>query len=295
MDDFLALYLPFATLFSLPYVDLESVREHPLPWLCAAFYTITPIWAGISAHRLEFHKYRLGVARDVPSALFGSFLFWPYCFLSFLKNRSLVLSGKAELKAAAIPDAKPTRNAWPAVAAWLLYWGIVLSIALPGHRSNPRRANEASAVTCLKQYAAAQAAYRSRFGTRYCADFRILFYGPDDKGRPLELISKGFADAFVRPPSASSPPHGRAAKPVPYQGYVFCEDPYVADNSLWDGTFALVAYPAKPGRTGNNLYWIGEKGDVYSCGIPEGQRTMPLITADESPLHPESVRSWHTL
>lgn len=173
-------------------------------------------------------------------------------------------------------------------------------------------ANEANAVAALKSYAHAQETFKAgRHGRAaantaageegYADNFRNLFYGNPvgengDAGATwnLRLVNQPMADAF-RAPTKGAPTASATIAPgetaVPYQGYVFIEDPAIQD---WTRDFGLYAYPTEYGVTGRNVFWIGRDGIVRSRDANAAKGELPpAYDARHSPLN--SPSRWKTL
>lgn len=297
----LSLFCPYVALFrGWPNIYWDNLTEYWLLFVSLAFYMGTTVLAVVIARRLKFHQYDLKTVYSVSSALLGLLFFWSVCFLCFLRNWELVATGKAPLR-----DAKFRINGevYLYAALWTAICTIVLAIALPSMLQSPRRAREATAVTCLRNYASAQSTLgvqksASTGGdtgreSRYCDNFRNLYYGKDDKGNRLVLIAPAMADAFAGPTQGTPTPEDAQLTSVPYQDYVYLEDPYVVNNRLWENEYGLVAYPVRPQRTGYHVFWIASDQTVLKR--KSNETTFRLLSEEESPLHPEGRKLWKGL
>ena len=155
---------------------------------------------------------------------------------------------------------------------------IIAAVAIPNLLQSRIRANEATAVTCLRNYASAQVTFQvgqqARVETNadwdvvgnngYADNFRNLFYGNPkttiiadsggkyeaDTSTNLSLISQAHADAFneARTPTteANSDPTAAASTASAYQGYYF-------DEPLDDDISALLT-----SATDITEYFIGD-------------------------------------
>lgn len=158
------------------------------------------------------------------------------------------------------------------------------------------RGNEYAAVAALKAYLTAQVTYQvgkqgkvkgnSRTGDRgYADNFRNLYYGnpANDAGKNLHLITKAMADAFAGPTrgaeTVASPTAPEAAAKA-HNGYLFLEP---ADIN-YAKTCALAAYPEKLGVTGDKIFWIDERGTVYSMSPNKRGSRRPETGKTPAPL-----------
>lgn len=260
--------------------------------LCMFFFPLlapfailgSTIWATVVASSRQFRKYRLGGPAGTASTCISCLLLWPIGYAWFLVNLYRVKTHRAELK-------QPGEGTRPSTIILMVLSGLtaivlpammmLAAIALPNLQKARVRANEVTALTCLKNYASAQATYvknQKRENPGYCNNFRALYYGESASGEPIVLISQRMADAFIEAngnvPQESSP----------YHGYVFLEDPTL-DPDDWADYFALVAYPVKPGTTGEHMYWIGKEGQVLmKLAEADGNGNPVLLTPKTSPL-----------
>jgi hypothetical protein len=172
---------------------------------------------------------------------------------------------------------------------------------------------EALAVSALEQYAIAQVVFqvgrqgRNQVNTLsgskgYCDNFRNLHYGLPVGGAAgidyLSLLSKEIADAFAGPAKGAPtfPGHNPAA--VPYKGYLFLEDPFIAQKHGFDQDFALVAYPASK-ESGANIYWMGQAGQIYfrPALSESGEFILPgSLGPQETPQTPQGLlKNWNKI
>ncbi|HHN45953.1 MAG TPA: DUF2950 family protein [Planctomycetes bacterium] len=186
---------------------------------------------------------------------------------------------------------------------------IIAAIAIPNLREAQRNANEAAAVTSLRQYLGAQGTYHrtdyDQDGVKeYAADSRCLFDWDLDDGNNDDPTSIGFAIklvdlAFARAihegnsgiDDASYPGiFGNAARPR--SGYYFADhvtdengDAFIEhdDDDVpvgYTNGFGLSAFPARYNRTGIKCFVINDQGTVYER-IIEG---LERDTEDDLPL-----------
>lgn len=156
--------------------------------------------------------------------------------------------------------------------------------------------NDETAVSALKAYATAQVTFqvgklneRSDAGAKgksFCDNFRNLYYGRVD-GMELHLIALDMADAFAGRTTGKDTVGNAGKTPIPYDGYLFLEDPGMLGKT---DQFGLVAYPAQYGVTGSAIYWIGAEGEVLKLDPArrkvkaEQGKMPPLLLKSESPL-----------
>lgn len=210
---------------------------------------------------------------------------------------------------------------------------IIAAIAIPNLMQSRLRANEATAVTCLRNYGTAQVTFQlgqqssvpansdtTSSGLRGFADnFRNLFYGlprtiPTSNGeyagdatRNLALISQAHADAFITAADAKVTPANVGSPTTPgvstvYQGYHFAEDPVLADNKA-NGTFitnyGLLGLPANSATTGNNAFWMDSENTVMRKGLVatyDQDTGYTAIVTDGTPLTSGTIRAtWSSL
>ena len=288
---------PYLTLLSV-WSDLywDTLSYYPVLWLSLLFHLGTTILATVVAHGLKFREYRLHIATNAWTVLLGCLLCWSLFFLFFLENFEQVASGKAMRRDQ--PQPKPGRWICPDVALglagiFIIYgiWGMMA----PAQMRSRLRINESRAISLLKRYATGQDTFRkitaggdAGVGERYCDDFRRLYYGENAQKGRLELVPRQMADtltAFSGDDRETAARYGRPCRDI---GYVFLEDPYITQNSLWETRFGLVAYPLRPGTSGSWIFWIGEEHVVKCCAIDQ---TGPL-SAEQSPLHPKGAALW---
>ena len=159
---------------------------------------------------------------------------------------------------------------------------IIAAIAIPNLIQSRIRANEASAISVIKQIAAAQVQFQvARQGrlssntgatrTGYADNYRNLYYGNphgDSANANLALISKAIADAWAIEDNNT----GTRGTPTPkgaqlaYQGYHFVEPDGVGSTDFAT-SYAIIAVPNNAARTGTNSYYLGEDGTVYQKGL----------------------------
>lgn len=295
---FLSIFFPYLTLWTLRgdfYWDFW--REYPYLAASLLFYLASSVAAAIVARRLEFHRYRLRFVRNAHSAFWGCLFLWAFTVPYLLHNRRLVLDGKAQLEDVPRP---PDSELFQTACIWNMIWFMLMGILIPSMVQNPRRANESTAVTLLRAYDRSQRLFKlrgwaavpgnNRRATGYCDNFRNLFYGRDERGEPLRLVSKGMADAFAAPSGGAAVADEAEGASAAFAGYVFLEDPFIAGNELWESKYGLVGYPVISGRTGTRMFWIDDAGDILASPCTEG--AFRLLTPERSPLHPEGRHLW---
>lgn len=162
---------------------------------------------------------------------------------------------------------------------------IIAAIAIPNLMQSRIRANEATAVSSIKQYATAQvtfqigkqgrAAANTTTGVSGFADnFRNLFYAPPvGQTVPMALVSQAVADAFGTGPlggaAATNTTTIAIGGAAAYQGFFFNE-PQALTPAYYANNFAILASPAHSTNTGNNAYWVDQQGTVYMLGLAAG-------------------------
>lgn len=263
-------------------------------WL--QIYIFTVLLAGMVSWLLHFSKYILGGVVGVKSAFLGCLLLWPVFFPWFVFNALKVATGSAELRTEAVDHSGDLSEFYAFLGSGACRT-ITFLVAWPTAVPAPQRFNEAQAVSRLKEYAAAQQLYRQDRITAgetpvFCEKLRNLYYGEDENGQPPALAKKEFADAY-----ASSDVNATLENRLRFasradNGYWFAEDPYVTQNMLWSKTFALIAYPAIPGKTGNDVFWIGDDGIVKILHESPVGRPPRLTKAEQSPLAKNSTFKW---
>lgn len=296
---FLALAFPYMAFMLMPGMEnWEGFDEYAGVLLPVAFYAGTTVWATVSAYRLKLKQYYLKGACDACITFWGCLFFWIYFFPSFVRNRKLVMAGEADRRVEGGPRGAGC-GAYFTALSWWMVWCVIMAVQIPCMVSSPVRAFEASAVALLKKYGEAQIHFQAMdratlekdtpYPTGYCDNFRYLYYGKDAEGKLLELIPERAANAFAGPTRGKPLRGGVTDKPGVYRGYVFLEDPYVAENGLWESQFGLVAYP-KNFRSGTNVFWLGTDGILlYRYATVDG---LNLLKVEESPLHPDGRKLW---
>jgi prepilin-type N-terminal cleavage/methylation domain-containing protein len=204
---------------------------------------------------------------------------------------------------------------------------ILAAIAIPNLMASRIRANEATAVSVLKQYATAQVTFQigrqgrvtatSNGGNNgYCSSLPNLCFGQPQGGAAtdyLALVNEAVARAAMNivgsatasatnpeAPATRTPPAPLApltAASQPYQGYVFHSDVNIAMNSPagmnFTSDFGAVAVPSTY-RTGNNLYWLGQPGTVFLRGIGS-TFTASVQGLNSTPQTSTGQNGWATL
>lgn len=190
---------------------------------------------------------------------------------------------------------------------------IIAAIAIPNLMASRIRANEATAVSALKQIATAQVTFQAgRQGRNtantsaaagvsgYCDNYRNLAFGiPVGSVAPakLALINDAVANAFLTATGggasavAGTAAMGVLATAANYQGYMFEGDPDV----LWATDFAAYTVPQLAGTGGNNAYWVGQAGTVYMRGMATSAvASVPFATTTTPQTIPVPA-AWTTL
>jgi len=261
----------------------EALPNHPLLWISLLLYLGTTFFAAIKAYRLEFRKYRLLFATNAWAVFLGCLFSWGLFSWFFIRNWGLVASGRAVRRDSSASGRRfDIFCLYLAGVAWTLLLQFMGGAAIPGIMLSRWQHNEYEAMALLKRYAEAQAEFRKQHPEGvYCDDYRLLRYGPERTFGEMANIPVAFSpeerETAVR--RSLTPGDG---------GYVFLEDPYVTNNSLWATRFGLVAYPTLPGRSGRHVFWIGEEGKVL---FRYGGGAAPFAE-EESPLHRDGAKLW---
>ena len=177
---------------------------------------------------------------------------------------------------------------------------IIAAIAIPNLLEARRQANETNAVAALKSYATAQSQFM-RAG--YLAVGRSKYYAPVF-GLLYQTVDTAPADAAAVVTLATAKTKGdgeiitlindtfaNADEPaLPYQGYYFGEP--AGNNSRsstaetgvvvpinWAAGFELFAFPAAPGSSGNNCFFINSQGTVKMKRFSGAATTADTETA----------------
>ncbi len=120
---------------------------------------------------------------------------------------------------------------------------IVTTMAMPGFTQAKKRANEASAISTMKQVTVAQNQYRLRFGT----------YGTFNNLAASGSLEDGLTD-------------------LAKSGYSFSDDT-VPD----DAQFAILATPDQNGITGDRHFFVNTRGVIYfEDGSPADENSTPI-------------------
>lgn len=169
---------------------------------------------------------------------------------------------------------------------------IVSAIAIPNLLQSRIQANEAVAVSAIKEYATAQVTFQvgrqgidsnntKAGGHGFCDNFRNLFYGniQNDRNANLNLISQAIADAFARDRAANAAdtngtPTAPTANAQSFQGYMFSEPNEMRGEeggiNAFEHNFAILAVPHTSGQSGSNMYWVDMQGTVWLRGLNGG-------------------------
>lgn len=168
--------------------------------------------------------------------------------------------------------------------------------------------------------AVGSAAYERNFGERAYADtFRNLYYGFKSRENTTrtEILSKAMADAFYPDYTTNLGLIGRTTRPTTwpslaedskleqpfgFNGYRFAEDAFMynpvgANGFLgWNNSYALIAYPAIIGRTGERIFWIGFNHvimETYGTAAEQG-RIPDRLNAAASPFSDAPTIPWRS-
>lgn len=273
----------------------------PSPYFLTLPGIILSCLMAVGAHRLQFRRYEFQRAAT-PLALFVcSMLFLPGMILRFLDNWRRIRNGDAKPRE---PGTRPSFWTFDFYTIpFSLFFFVLYAMAIPGLFQDRLRANEATAVACLRSYWTAQNIHKKMAAapnapekkTAYCDKYPNLFYEKGPDGKRLALIPNGHADAYAGAMRENSIPGKPNDEAKPYQGYVYLEDPIMSERGDWNKDFALVAYPEKPGKTGNSLFWIDASGEVLRADVAGEWREGRLLDASESPLAENSALPWMRL
>lgn len=207
---------------------------------------------------------------------------------------------------------------------------IIAAVAIPNLLRSRTHANEATAVTCVRNYGTAQITFQlggaasvltntnpmnsglKGFADNYCN----LFYGNPrtvtagsglyiaDATRTLGLIEQSHADAYAiapkgMPTNAVPITQGGA---VVHQGYYFTEDPDMFNAAVggpvpFANNYATIALPANSSTTGQNLYWMDSENTVLRKGAPAGQEHGAIYAtlSGKTPLTMAAREGWSAL
>lgn len=309
MSHDLAIFIIFSGHFSLSpgiigffclLIGFEDVAPFP-PFYCVLPGILVSCLLAFAAHQNHFRRYRFNRGGTPLSILVCSLLFVPIGFYRYASNRSDIVKGKAVPRSPDEPAAKHVFE-WIAIP-FALFFLVLCAIAIPSSFMSRTRANEAVAVTCLRNYHTAQNTRMLLFGAEggargkavYCDNYRNLFYEKGRNGEQLALISRAHADARAGPSRGNPTQDNTDGKAAPFHGYLYLEDPLLAERGDWSENFALVAYPEKPGKTGNHIFWIDVAGDVLETRVPKTRPAGKLLEASESPLAEKPALPWGPL
>lgn len=137
---------------------------------------------------------------------------------------------------------------------------ILAAIAIPNLLESRIRANEAAAVAAVKEICAAEVAYETGH-----------FGGPGKKGyaENIALLYANNVAPLISPTIAQA----WEGMGTPYQGYNFTDS--LPDGTNYSVSFGIEAFPASPGSTGRNNYWMGPIGDLYIAPATGGPKGAP--------------------
>lgn len=266
-------------------------------------YVSTSIWAVREARRVQFRDYKVSLLTGGITTAIGCFWLWAFCFPWFLANRRKILHGRAARREA---DAEAISVSFTLLLVGTPFLAF-MGVAVPPSLFQSRLVSgELSALSCLRNYHAAQlvvssaatANVRNNVGrsTKYCDNFRNLYYGKSKTGDAMQLFPKEFADAFAKSTRGMDTAGECAIKASPYNGYLFFEDPFMVESGDWNENFALVAYPSEFGVWGRKIFWIDARGQVFSTETNQEKGSPPqLLRVEESPLFPGCTRDWEGL
>jgi prepilin-type N-terminal cleavage/methylation domain-containing protein len=200
---------------------------------------------------------------------------------------------------------------------------ILAAIALPNLLASRVQANQAAAISVLKQYATAQVVFHSGKQGRNSANsnggangfgssFPNLFYGQAVgnavPGHSLALISQVVADATLGGAAAAGGvtehpvtvvPGGGIALPgandALHQGYFFQSDPDLAvgAGAGFATGFSALALPSNH-RAGNNAYWLGLAGTVHLKAVGSNYAAA-AAAAGSTPQTAAGMAGWSAL
>lgn len=270
-------------------------------FLLAAPGVLVACATAIDARRLRFCQYKFWLAETASAVFLGSLVFLPLTLIGYVRNRIQIARGTAEPRNQEA-DSKANAFDWLTIPFAFMYL-VVCGMAFPSLLQDRTRANEATAVASLRTYGTAQLTYKlqrragyiTSDGPAYFDNFRNLFSVTNRDGTPLALISPDMANAFAGPAKGTPCAGDCPEQATPYEGYLFLEDPVMAARGDWNEQFALVAYPAKPGKTGRRIYWIGKDGDIRVADAPAKGEPFRLLDEDESPLNATPTLKWEFL
>lgn len=171
---------------------------------------------------------------------------------------------------------------------------IIAAIAIPNLLQSRIRANEASAVTQIRNYGNAQLLFitgrQGRLSTNsnatasgYATNYRNLYYGNPvhgdtagalmaDTASALRLIAKTHADAFIGAisPTTLTTPEAAPATPAPFTGYYF-GNPSDVSARFYETHYAQIAVPGDSSRSGNKALFYDDNGAVLAKTLPARQ------------------------
>lgn len=268
------------------------------------FYIGTCIFALIIARKCEFYKYKLNVVRSGCSACLGCLFFWGLFFPYFLKNWMAIVNGQAKLKG----ENDSFRfgyslNVVLGVICWNVVWLYPMSQIVPSTAMVDRRDGVDSSVYAIKSliaYGEAQKKFKANnFAklngvsinkTGYCDNFQNLYYGLDSLNNYLSLIPKEMADAAISELRGAPTMNVQQKKYKAYNGYFFEDDPYIANNNLWDKQFGLIASPEMFHNGFGKVFWIGIGEEVLHSTI--SMEASLNFSEKLSPLSPKCEIRW---
>ncbi len=185
---------------------------------------------------------------------------------------------------------------------------IIAAIAIPNLMASRVRANEATAISAIKQIATAQVTFQAgRQGrntdttlggpTGFCDNYRNLAFGRpmgDTTGK-LALVSDVVANAALAANGGGTTGlvtnNGSSGTLTAYQGYLFSSSPDVT----WTVDFACYGVPNLPGTSGNNAYWVGQQGTVYIQGLAKATTAPGAYATGTTPQTQPVPTGWTTL
>lgn len=263
-------------------------------------------YACLVAYKMKFYAYRLNGAKDVFSTLVGGVFFWCFYFPSFLNNYYLVKNKKIEKHTEeSLLKASQNFRVIFAIIIWNTLWFMPALQIIPSvtSRTMIRQAKQndySSAVEGLKSYYNAQVIFNSpsfkvssgiSFNSNgYCDNFRNLYYGLNADRKPIEILPKEIADAFIGRP-CGLPTMGDGEKHASrYKNFFYKDDPYICVNNLWDNQFGFYAIPATIYDGTSKLLWIGVDNVIMCTSITMDD--VLNLSAEDSPRHPSCRRRW---
>jgi type IV pilus assembly protein PilA len=141
---------------------------------------------------------------------------------------------------------------------------VIAALAIPKLLSARLAANEASAISSIKNILTAQVGYAAAYPVVGYADnlTKLAFPQP---GQPVDQNAAGFLDWVL----------GCASQPCPKSGYKFAI--INASGTPTIGSFTVTAEPLSPGTTGNRGFCADQTGTLSYDPTGGTNCTQPLI------------------